>query len=92
MPQTSWHVRLQLLMCGAWAQAGGKIYTFDQLALMAPMGSNCVLMRGPKHSRETVKHFGAPGVPRSHAKAYGRRKGRKFEKARGRRKSRGFKA
>ena len=89
---TSWHAVLQLLMGAACAQAGGKIYTFDQLALMAPMGSNCVLMRGPKNARETVKHFGAAGVPHSHAKPYVRSKGRKFEKARGRRKSCGFKA
>ena len=44
------------------AQAGGKIYTFDQLALMAPTGSNCILMRGPKNSREAVKHRGAAGA------------------------------
>lgn len=38
--------------------------TFDQLALVAPTGSNCVLLRGPKNSREAVKHFGpAPGEP-----------------------------
>ena len=74
------------------AQAGGKILTFDQLALLAPTGSNAVLLRGPKNSRETVKHFGAAGVPGSHAKPYVRSKGRKFEKARGRRKSCGYKA
>lgn len=52
-----------------------------------------VLLRGPKNSREAVKHFGkAPGVPHSHTKPYVRSKGRKFEKARGRRNSRGFKA
>ena len=45
-----------------WLQAGGKIYTFDQLALMAPTGSNCILMRGPKNSREAVKHRGAAGA------------------------------
>ena len=73
-------------------QAGGEILTFDQLALAAPNGSNCVLLRGPKNARETVKHFGAPGVPGSHAKPFVRSKGRKFEKARGRRKSCGFKA
>lgn len=43
-------------------QAGGEILTFDQLALLAPTGSNTVLLRGPKNSREAVKHFGpAPG-------------------------------
>ncbi|KAL8238622.1 hypothetical protein R6Q59_015189 [Mikania micrantha] len=30
-----------------------------------------VLLRGPKNSREAVKHFGkAPGVPHSHTKPY----------------------
>ncbi|KAJ3118809.1 hypothetical protein HK098_005831 [Nowakowskiella sp. JEL0407] len=72
-------------------KAGGEIITFDQLALRAPLGQNTVLLRGPKNSREAVKHFGAPGVPGSHAKPYVRSKGRKFEKARGRRASRGFK-
>jgi hypothetical protein len=44
-------------------QAGGEIITFDQLALIAPTGSNTVLLRGPKNSREAVKHFGpAPGA------------------------------
>ncbi|CAN8265303.1 unnamed protein product [Cochlearia groenlandica] len=73
-------------------KAGGECLTFDQLALKAPLGQNTVLLRGPKNSREAVKHFGpAPGVPHSHSKPYVRSKGRKFEKARGRRKSRGFK-
>ncbi|KAK9919911.1 hypothetical protein M0R45_028485 [Rubus argutus] len=81
-------------------KAGGECLTFDQLALRAPLGQNVVLLRGPKNSREAVKHFGpAPGVPHSHTKPYvqskGRKfemqsKGRKFEKARGRRNSRGF--
>ena len=73
-------------------KAGGECMTFDQLALAAPTGDNVVLLRGPKSHREAVKHFGAPGVPGSHAKPYVRHKGRKFEKARGRRKSRGYKA
>ncbi|KAL0692369.1 hypothetical protein Bca4012_059549 [Brassica carinata] len=73
-------------------KAGGECLTFDQLALVAPLGQNTVLLRGPKNSREAVKHFGpAPGVPHSHSKPYVRSKGRKFEKARGKRKSRGFK-
>jgi large subunit ribosomal protein L18e len=73
-------------------KAGGEIMTFDQLALVAPTGSNTVLLRGPKNSREAVKHFGAAGVPNSKAKPHVRSKGRKFEKARGRRSSRGYKA
>eukprot|EP00246_Nothoceros_aenigmaticus_P001080 TRINITY_DN113_c0_g1_i2.p1 TRINITY_DN113_c0_g1~~TRINITY_DN113_c0_g1_i2.p1 ORF type:complete len:188 (-),score=38.42 TRINITY_DN113_c0_g1_i2:295-858(-) len=73
-------------------KAGGEVYTFDQLALKAPTGSNTILLRGPKNAREAVKHFGrAPGVPHSRTKPYVRAKGRKFEKARGRRNSRGFK-
>jgi large subunit ribosomal protein L18e len=72
-------------------KAGGECMTFDQLALAAPTGEGVVLLRGPKNSREAVKHFGASGIPGSHAKPYVRSKGRKFEKARGRRNSRGFK-
>ena len=72
-------------------KAGGECMTFDQLALSAPTGEGVVLLRGPKNSREAVKHFGAAGVPDSHAKPYVRSKGRKFEKARGRRASRGYK-
>jgi large subunit ribosomal protein L18e len=74
-------------------KAGGECLTFDQLALEKPTGSGCVLLRGPKNSREAVKHFGlAPGVPHSSTKPYVRAKGRKFERARGRRSSRGYKA
>jgi large subunit ribosomal protein L18e len=72
-------------------KAGGEIMTFDQLALLAPTGTGTVLLRGPKNSREAVKHFGAAGVPGSNAKPYVRSKGRKFERARGRRSSRGYK-
>jgi len=72
-------------------KAGGEIITFDQLALRAPTGKDTVLLRGPKNVREANKHFGAPGVPGSHAKPFVRSKGRKFERARGIRKSCGFK-
>jgi large subunit ribosomal protein L18e len=71
-------------------KAGGEALTFDQLALRAPTGSNTVLLRGRKNAREAVRHFGAPGVPNSHAKPYVRSKGRKFERARGRRASRAY--
>ena len=71
--------------------AGGEIITFDQLALRSPTGENTLLLRGPKMGREAIKHFGAAGTVRSHAKPYVRSKGRKFERARGRRQSRGFK-
>jgi len=69
--------------------AGGEVLTLDQLALRAPTGSNTLLLRGPKNSREAVKHFGFG--PHKHKKPYVESKGRKFEKARGRRRSRGFK-
>ena len=72
-------------------KAGGSCLTFDQLALQCPTGTGTVLLRGPKLSRETVKHWGAAGVPNSSTRPHVRSKGRKFEKARGRRKSRGFK-
>merc|ERR1711963_827067 len=72
-------------------KAGGEALTFDELARRRPTGKNTILLRGKKNAREAVKHFGAPGVPGSHAKPYIRAKGRKFERARGRRQSRGFK-
>jgi len=73
-------------------KAGGEILTFDQLALRSPKGENCVLLSGPRNSREANKHFGpAPGSRHSSTKPFVRAKGRKFEKARGRRASRGFK-
>lgn len=49
-------------------KAGGECLTFDQLALRAPTGSNTVLLRGPKNSREAVKHFGFG--PHSHKVRY----------------------
>lgn len=72
-------------------KAGGECLTFDQLALRAPTGSNTLLLRGVKNSREAVKHFGKPGCPSTNVKPFVRSKGRKFERARGRRASRGFK-
>ncbi|XP_041533032.1 60S ribosomal protein L18-like [Microtus oregoni] len=73
-------------------KAGGKILTFDQLALESPKGHGTVLLSGPRKSREVYRHFGkAPGTPHSHTKPYVRSKGRKFERARGRRASRGYK-
>ena len=38
--------------------AGGEVLTLDQLALRAPTGSNTVLLRGKRNTREAVKHFG----------------------------------
>jgi large subunit ribosomal protein L18e len=69
---------------------GGKVYTFDQLAQIAPEGKGTVLMRG-NYNTESKKHFGVPGAIGSHAKPYVRAKGLQFERARGRRSSKGFK-
>ncbi|CAE6521352.1 unnamed protein product, partial [Rhizoctonia solani] len=69
--------------------AGGEVMTLDQLALKAPTGSNTILLRGKRNTREAVKHFGMG--PHKNKKPYVISKGRKFERARGRRKSRGFK-
>ncbi|ATY66287.1 solute carrier family 25 member 42 [Cordyceps militaris] len=69
--------------------AGGDAITLDQLALRAPTGSNTLILRGPKNSREAFKHFGFG--PHKGKKPHVVSKGRKFERARGRRRSRGFK-
>lgn len=39
-------------------EAGGECLTLDELAQRAPTGSNTLLLRGAKNSREAVKHFG----------------------------------
>lgn len=79
-------------------KAGGECMTFDELAMKAPLGKGCLLLRGPVHARTVESYFGkAPGVPNSKTRPYVRRatnlkrKSRKFEQARGRRKSRGYK-
>ncbi|XP_057587550.1 60S ribosomal protein L18-like [Hippopotamus amphibius kiboko] len=73
-------------------KAGGKILTFDQLALDSPKGCGTALLFGPRKGREVYRHFGkAPGTPQSHTKPDVRSKSRKFECARGRRASRGYK-
>merc|ERR1711990_120307 len=75
---------------------GGEIVTFDQLATLKPTGADCVLLRGPRFARESVRHWaghrGGAGGAAGNAAPYVRSKGRKFEKARGRRASRGYKA
>ena len=55
--------------------AGGEILTLDQLALRAPTGTNTVLLRGKRNTREAVKHFGMG--PHKHKKPYTVSKGRK---------------
>ncbi|XP_019687159.3 ribosomal protein L18-like [Felis catus] len=73
-------------------KAGGKILTFDQLALHSPKGCGTALRSGPRKGQEVYRYFGkAPGTPHSHTKPYMGSKGRKFERARGCRASRGYK-
>lgn len=79
-------------------KAGGSCLTFEELAMKAPLGKNCVVLRGPVKARTVERYFGkATGVPDSKTRPYIRqatnlkRKSRKGEMARGRRKSRGYK-
>ncbi|KAK7807628.1 hypothetical protein U0070_006345 [Myodes glareolus] len=88
----------KLKACALWVSSraqgpilktGGKILTFNQLALESPKRRGTVFLSGPHKSREVYRHFGkAPGTPQE---PYIRSKGRKFERARGRRASRGYK-
>merc|ERR1712146_413537 len=67
-------------------EAGAECLTLDQLALISPKGSKCLLLMGKKNNREAVKHFGpAPGKPKSKSRPYVRSYGRSFERARERR-------
>ncbi|CEP21976.1 K02883 large subunit ribosomal protein L18e [Cyberlindnera jadinii] len=70
-------------------KAGGEAITLDQLATRAPKGQNTLLVRGPRNSREAVRHFGFG--PHKNKAPRILSKGRKFERARGKRNSRGFK-
>jgi ribosomal protein L18E len=55
--------------------AGGEVITLDQLALRSPTGTNTILLRGKRNSREAVKHFGFG--PHKNKKPYTTSKGRK---------------
>uniref|UniRef100_A0A060TIS7 ARAD1D40568p n=1 Tax=Blastobotrys adeninivorans TaxID=409370 RepID=A0A060TIS7_BLAAD len=70
-------------------KAGGEVLTLDQLARRAPKGENTIILRGPRASREAVRHFGMG--PHKNKAPRIQSKGRKFERARGRRRSRAFK-
>uniref|UniRef100_A0A2K5ML36 Large ribosomal subunit protein uL15/eL18 domain-containing protein n=1 Tax=Cercocebus atys TaxID=9531 RepID=A0A2K5ML36_CERAT len=62
---------LKLKVCAlrVTSRAGGKILTFDQLALDSPKGCSTVLLSGPGKGREVYRHFGkAPGIVHSHTK------------------------
>ena len=56
-------------------KVGGEALTLDQLATRAPTGSNTILLRGKRTTREAVKHFGMG--PHKHKKPYTLSKGRK---------------
>jgi hypothetical protein len=51
-------------------KAGGEVLTIDEVATRAPTGSNTVLLRGARNSREAVKHFGFG--PHSHKVRFSR--------------------
>ena len=73
--------------------AGGECITFDQLAVLRPTGTDCLLLEGDRTRREQFKHFGkAPGDNNSTTRPKIRHQGRKFEMARGRRNSRFYRA
>ena len=36
--------------------AGGRVFTFDQLATENPMGKNTILLRGPKYTKTLCKY------------------------------------
>ena len=73
--------------------AGGECLTFDQLAVLRPTGTDCLLLEGDRTHRKQFKHFGqAPGDNNSTTRPKLRAKGRKFEMARGRRNSRFYRA
>lgn len=72
--------------------AGGKVLTFDQLAVQRPTGANTLLLRGRRTARVANKYFGRPGTKDSTARPKIGAPGRKTEVGRGRRASRGFKA
>ncbi|CCW69880.1 unnamed protein product [Phytomonas sp. Hart1] len=62
--------------------AGGECLTFDQLAMIAPTGKNTFLLRGRKTGRESYRHFGAAGVPGSHAKPHCTNRGKETKRGR----------
>jgi large subunit ribosomal protein L18e len=61
----------------------GNIFGFSSSILINILliGTNTLLLRGPK-DREAKKHFGAaPGVPGSHTKPYVSHKGNNHERS-----------
>lgn len=70
--------------------AGGKVYTFDQLAQMRPTGSKTILLRGRISARKSHRYHGKAGVPNSHTRPRTLSTGVKFERSRGRRPGKGY--
>jgi hypothetical protein len=56
-------------------KSGGECLTLDQLATRAPTGTNTILLRGKRNTREACKHFGMG--PHKHKRPYTTSKGRK---------------
>uniref|UniRef100_A0A2I3HTR0 Large ribosomal subunit protein uL15/eL18 domain-containing protein n=1 Tax=Nomascus leucogenys TaxID=61853 RepID=A0A2I3HTR0_NOMLE len=88
----------KLKVCALWSdrssilRVGGKIFTFDQMALDSLKGCSTVLLSNLHKGREVYWHFGkAPGTWHSHTKPYLHSKVRKFECSGGLRASRGYK-
>jgi large subunit ribosomal protein L18e len=61
-------------------KAGGTCLTFDQLALLAPTGTDTVLLRAKRTARTANKFFGTPGAPGSTTQPRVRSKGRKVRR------------
>lgn len=47
-------------------EAGGEVYTFDQLATISPEGKGTILLRGNTNTK-VKRRFGTPGASGSHA-------------------------
>uniref|UniRef100_H0Y2E3 Large ribosomal subunit protein uL15/eL18 domain-containing protein n=1 Tax=Otolemur garnettii TaxID=30611 RepID=H0Y2E3_OTOGA len=77
-------------VCTHILKAGGKILTFDQLALDSPKGHGTVLLSSSRKGWEVYWHFGkAPGTLHSHTKSYVSSKGWKLKRERERERGRG---
>ncbi|CAB4065189.1 RP-L18e [Lepeophtheirus salmonis] len=59
----------------------GKILTFDQLVILAPLEKDSVLVQGHQKACEPNGHVGSSDVPVSHYKPFFLSKGRKLELA-----------
>lgn len=61
-------------------KAGGKILTFEQIALDTPKDCSTILLSGLCKGEEIYRHFGkTPEIPHCHTKPYLNVKGQKFQ-------------